>query len=567
MSKKSKIDWDAQVPLLGTISDRKIAKMLGCSPDTVSLQRKARGICSCLEKIDWSSQPLGEMPDPKLAQLLGVPSSTVTTKRVSAGIPSFTEVRTSSLRAALLECPEMVYSKAFEQFGVSKSMFLKHRALIQNRPKRQRELVDWDVQPLGIIMDSELAEALKIPIWRVQRERKKRGIPPVSFVIDWDSQPLGTCTDAELASRLGVSSGAVASARQRRNIPAFDQSSRRLGICWDSVGLGSKSDRALAKELNVKTVTVYKARKCRNIPPFVDPNALDWSTAVWETPNKILAAKFGVSEQTIRRKRLKYGVPEYKFTYITSKGIPANFPEALIDLYFDLKGVDHVFQFDVGKYTADWIVTGDTLVEYVGWSDHPSLGAVYLKKLDIKLKFYDSLGYKTLVIWPKDLLNYNLGVFPAHTGHFISVGKDLSLEPLGKVPDLELDRRLGVASGTVKRARYALGIPAYKIDKIDWGSQPLGQQTDVTIAKTLGVSIGTVLRARNNLGITRFNPPKSPSINWGAVNLGNEFDSSIAKRLGVSYGVVREARVKAGIPPYQETHPRQPKRRSKRKNS
>jgi hypothetical protein len=134
---------------------------------------------------------------------------------------------------------------------------------------------------------------------------------------------------------------------------------------------------------------------------------------------------------------------------------------------------------------------------------------------------------------------------------------DWDAQPLGKVPDVELAQRLGVSNHVVGRARQQRGIaktPRYwaRDQKLDWDAQPLGEETDVLVARTLGVSKFVVLRERQKRGIAA--PPKVNKARrreWDNEPLGCEEDSVIAQRLNVSPETVANERKRRGIPAFR----------------
>lgn len=87
-------------------------------------------------------------------------------------------------------------------------------------------------------------------------------------------------------------------------------------------------------------------------------------------------------------------------------------------------------------------------------------------------------------------------------------GIDWDTQPLGRVSDHEIARRLGVCASVVQRARTKRkikpltgGLVSAPIG-IDWGEQPLGEVSDHELARTLRVSHGSVWGARTRRGIS-----------------------------------------------------------------
>ena len=75
-------------------------------------------------------------------------------------------------------------------------------------------------------------------------------------------------------------------------------------------------------------------------------------------------------------------------------------------------------------------------------------------------------------------------------------------QPLGKVSDMDLARRLGRDPSTVREARTSRGIKAFPRGKgIDWDRELQCIESDVEIARRLGVTAPAVFAARRARGI------------------------------------------------------------------
>lgn len=82
---------------------------------------------------------------------------------------------------------------------------------------------------------------------------------------------------------------------------------------------------------------------------------------------------------------------------------------------------------------------------------------------------------------------------------------------------------------------------------IDWSSVDLGKRPDAEIARELGLSRSTVIAARTKRGI-----PACPGrVAWDKVGLGQRPDAAIAAELGVPRVYVATARSRRKIPPYR----------------
>ncbi len=107
---------------------------------------------------------------------------------------------------------------------------------------------------------------------------------------------------------------------------------------------------------------------------------------------------------------------------------------------------------------------------------------------------------------------------------------------------------LGVSAGTVVSALKAAGIKTRpRSAHINWDRQPLGRMIDKELGRKLGVSGETVRLQRVARGIEAYKP-KEPILNWDKQPLGKVPDQQIAQRLGVSLRVVQRARRARGTP-------------------
>jgi len=140
---------------------------------------------------------------------------------------------------------------------------------------------------------------------------------------------------------------------------------------------------------------------------------------------------------------------------------------------------------------------------------------------------------------------------------------DWDNEPLlGKVHDTTLAKKHGVSEVAVGRARRRRGIPPFKPkgygenDRpmghragIDWDKQPLGKVPDCDLAKDLGVDAASVKSARNVRGIPRYYKKLGKVVDWDSEpQLGKVPDVELANELGVHRRTVANARERRGIP-------------------
>ena len=326
---------------------------------------------------------------------------------------------------------------------------------------------------------------------------------------DWANLPLGVIPDHILAAQLGCQRQTVLKARHRLGISPHSSRCRNKQINWDDVDLGCRSDIEIATELGVATSVVCNARNRRNVEPFTSRVCLvDWDTApLGEYPDRVVAEELGISEPTVSRHRNAKGITPHRCTFLTPEGEGTHsYDEALIDLYWHEHGTNHQFQVRIGKYVVDWVVDG-IVVEYAGFINSPRFGQAYKDKLDRKIQYYKAIGKEVLIIYPDDLGQYTPEGRPLSTRDIVSGGVNWSQQPLGKMSDTDLARKLEVTQGTVSYQRRRLGIPVFST--VDWDSVPLGKATDKELATRLGVHKNTVRNARVRKGIPSFRSRKN----------------------------------------------------------
>jgi hypothetical protein len=168
---------DEEIALLGTDTDRAIARALGVPIKHVTNERVRRGI-SCLAER-WKPgqiELLGTAPDAELARKFGKSSSVVWRKREQLGIPVYHEKPWTAEEIALI----------------------------------------------GTASDPEVARQIGRPPSCVQSKRDRLGIP--AFVVRWTQAEvslLGTDNDRNIAKLLGRTETAVKVHRNKLKIPAY----------------------------------------------------------------------------------------------------------------------------------------------------------------------------------------------------------------------------------------------------------------------------------------------------------------------------------------------------------
>ena len=243
--------------------------------------------------------------------------------------------------------------------------------------------IDWTKVALGQETDTILAINLGVDVAAVRKARNKYGIPAkgvkgrnsnaIDYAIDWDAVQFGKQTDQQLASAIGIEKYVVVRERTKRKIQSYTGVPfTKIQVDWVTLGLGTKSDTLVSKELKVSQSSVTRHRRKLGIAPAISD-----------------LAKCLTTEKEI-----------------------ATYGEALIDLFWHKNEIPHRFQVAIGPYRADWVIHDSLIVEFAGFADHRRFGSLYRAKLDKKLAFYHGHGWDVLVIWPKDLATYDVGLPP-----------------------------------------------------------------------------------------------------------------------------------------------------------
>lgn len=165
----------------------------------------------------------------------------------------------------------------------------------------------------------------------------------------------------------------------------------------------------IAQELGVSPPAVRKQRVRRGIAVFPKPM---WDTSLLGTMSDSLVARVvGRCEGSVNEMRQKLGIPRCDQKCLTFEGESATLPEAEIDLYWHVHEIPHKFQVRIGKYIADWVLYGNTVVEYAGLL-HKPLFRNYDARIAEKESAYLCRGYDVLIIRPEELIRYDTGIIP-----------------------------------------------------------------------------------------------------------------------------------------------------------
>ena len=174
----SRRKWtEEELALIGTDSDKAVAKALGLPVNVVQYKRETLGISLLAQR--WKKEEialLGTAPDSQLARTLGKSSSAVQRKREKLGIPAFVEKPWTEAEIALL----------------------------------------------GRASDPEVGRKLGRPASCINAKRKQLGIP--AFILRWTPAELallGTDTDENIARLLNRTEEAVKVQRNKSGIPVY----------------------------------------------------------------------------------------------------------------------------------------------------------------------------------------------------------------------------------------------------------------------------------------------------------------------------------------------------------
>jgi hypothetical protein len=124
---------------------------------------------------------------------------------------------------------------------------------------------------------------------------------------------------------------------------------------------------------------------------------------------------------------------------------------------------------------------------------------------------------------------------------------------LGKIPDNQIAKRLGIVAPTVWRKRVQLGIPPLESkQRLEWTDARialLGKLSDKALAKRWGVTVKPIAQKRNELGIAPFvsTAPVRPTRALKAI-LRLPISQS-CRRYHISPETIKKRRQELGIPP------------------
>lgn len=284
------LSWsEADLKLLGTMSDAALAARIGKAPNAVWMQRRKRnipavGLSTKKARHYWTARQLawlGKLPDATIAERIGLDPTTVRFKRESLciaptqkGGPRGHEWTKQEL--ALLG--KLSDTDVAKKIGVHRHrVALKRQQLGRENPTAKATANRWTperIAQLGRVPDAVVAKEMGLAKGTVSAYRLRQGIRRQSGHAATAARPLWTAAqikrlgqvpDPEIAAELGLTRSAVASVRNRLGI-ASHRANRRAAanlIVESDVPLLGHKD---ANSSSLPTMPRAKAAKSRSKP-------------------------------------------------------------------------------------------------------------------------------------------------------------------------------------------------------------------------------------------------------------------------------------------------------------
>lgn len=264
-------------------------------------------------------------------------------------------------------------------------------------------------------------------------------------------------TDGELAKKLDISIGAVFFQRKKRGIPPARRraNSRAKNIDWDKEPLGKMTDTAIAKKHGVSITAVHMARKKRGIPALGQRSKVDWDAQPFgEVRDSEIADRVGVSRERVRQMRARRGIPPYHEKLdkklkeqLENIGVVGTISDSAIENAFGIprsKIVKFRKENKIGPAPQGFVIDWDE-IDWEGKSDG---------------EIAQMTGVPQEVVGRRRRKAGIPAQRKAEPGKDLRKGIDWDAQPLGKISDAELSKKLGVSRHTVYQSRKGRGIPA-----------------------------------------------------------------------------------------------------------
>ncbi len=285
-ARRSDVVWtERMIAMLGSASDRAVAQALGISYSSVGHKRRVLGIEACYPSphdhplsFRWTKKRralLGTMTDRAVAKRFGIAPSAVTNKRNQLGI-----------EARHPKAPRIVWTdEMIERLGKESDEAIGRRyGISSSSVGNQRSKLGIAFKPhpkASVVPTVELQELLERPSKEVRARtglkwetitnlRAELGIVAASEAeLKWTPELvawLGKDTDEVIASKVGLSASRVTVIRRSMGIPAVRP--RRKWTPDELAMLGTMPDRIVAERLGRSVNCISATRSYYGVPPY-----------------------------------------------------------------------------------------------------------------------------------------------------------------------------------------------------------------------------------------------------------------------------------------------------------
>ncbi|MDR3255993.1 MAG: hypothetical protein LBT31_10555 [Synergistaceae bacterium] len=286
MAKGKKINWNGIEPLIGTMPDKDLAALMGCSYESVRIRRAELKI-QRFEKIDWKSYQylLGTMADSDVAEIIGSRTSTVSLHRRDLRIPQYQKsIDWNKIDRHLGKIPDTVIAR---HFGCTDVAVSYHRRKLGIAICSESH--EWTVQsPDGLVYsfnnltlwcknncslfncDTKNWKRITIGFAQLKRSMQGKLSRSVSQYKGWRLISWRT-VEINISDEL-----------QELELPM----SKTKKIDWGSVSgdLGKVTDKAIARRLDCSRQAVALKRKTLGIPVPIKKALMRGSKLVMPDP-------------------------------------------------------------------------------------------------------------------------------------------------------------------------------------------------------------------------------------------------------------------------------------------
>jgi hypothetical protein len=321
------------IAMLGTDTDKAVAAKLGISKSAVFRKRSELNIpgrafayvgkAPRLPKVKWTPEKialLGTDTDKAIAKVLGAETISVTLKRRALKIPSH-----SSVICPPAEIPQhlvdqfnvMSDGEIAALTGYSQATVSKHRRNMGIATTYTQGTLPEEANALlGKSIDSEIAKKYGVSVQCVNSRRRKLGIAATPRQAKPQELPegviskLGKQSDQEIALEAGLPAYVITKARRAAGIHAVDKTTP---LPDEAIALlGIKPDLAIAKQFGISVPIVRRKRLSLNIECSQNrqPMTPEILALIGTMSDSELSRKTGASTSNIAYHRQKLAAPK-----------------------------------------------------------------------------------------------------------------------------------------------------------------------------------------------------------------------------------------------------------------